>query len=194
MCGWPSAAPAMFLFLLFLTIGTKQIESLLVYDRQTLLFFRRNVMDLGAFDQGGQYTFPLLLAGIPPHLYRDSALPSRRKLSRRRGKRGGRLVKLKLWLTCSSSIYRTGRLGLLPVSAAIWLNCYLPTVLTLTPCGRRAVEEERRQFIKTTLNVSSAPSHPQFPALKCLYLRWVVPTRCCALSFTDPPKYTGLCE
>ena len=47
-----------------LIIGTKQIESLLVYDRQSLLFIRRNVSDLNAFDHSGQYTLPLFLAGI----------------------------------------------------------------------------------------------------------------------------------
>ena len=42
--------------LLFFIIGTKQIESLLVYDRQSLLFIRPNVSDLSTFDHGGQYT------------------------------------------------------------------------------------------------------------------------------------------
>ena len=91
------------LFLLFLTIGTRQTESLLVYDRQSLLLIRQNVAHLGAFYQDGQNTCPPFLAGLPPHLCRASALPPRRKRPRRRGSRGGRLVKLKLWLSRSSS-------------------------------------------------------------------------------------------
>ena len=59
-----------FVLLLLSIIGTKQIESLLVYDRQSLLFIRRNISDLSTFDHGGQYTSPPFLAGIPPHLYR----------------------------------------------------------------------------------------------------------------------------
>ena len=83
-------------FLLFLTIGTKQIESLLVCDRQSILFLRQNVRDLGAFVHDGQNTLPPLLAGSPPHLFRASALPFRRK---RRHRRSGRLVKPRLRLT-----------------------------------------------------------------------------------------------
>ncbi|XP_034562467.1 uncharacterized protein LOC117829052, partial [Notolabrus celidotus] len=68
---------------------------------------------LSAFDRGGRNTLPPLLAGIPPHLCRVSALPSRRRRPRRRGRRGGRLVKLKLWLSRSSSFPRAGY-GLFP--------------------------------------------------------------------------------
>ncbi|XP_076597184.1 uncharacterized protein LOC143326976 [Chaetodon auriga] len=100
-------------FLLFLSIGTKQIESLLVYDRQSLLFLGQNVRDVDAFNHGGQNTVPPLLAAIPRHLYRASALRSRRKRPRRRGRRGGRLVRLKLQLACPSSISRT-EYGLFP--------------------------------------------------------------------------------
>ncbi|XP_042349769.1 uncharacterized protein LOC121948439 [Plectropomus leopardus] len=70
-------------------------------------FFQDIVRDLGVFDQGGQNTLPPLLAWILPHLYRASALPSWRKRPRPcpRGRRGGRLVKRKLWLSRSSSIF-----------------------------------------------------------------------------------------
>ena len=100
-------------FLLFLTIGTKQIESLLVCDRQSILFLRQNVRDLGAFVHDGQNTLPPLLAGSPPHLFRASALPLWRKRRRRCGRCGSRLVKLRLQLMRSSSISRKG-LGLFP--------------------------------------------------------------------------------
>lgn len=103
-------------FLLFLIIGTKQIESLLVYDRQSLLFLRQRIGNFTAFNHNGRNTLPPLLAGIPPHLYWASALPSRRKRPRRRGSRSGRLVKLKLWLSRSSSISRTGHGLLYPLT------------------------------------------------------------------------------
>ncbi|TKS90634.1 hypothetical protein D9C73_024767 [Collichthys lucidus] len=73
-----------------------QIKSLLVYDRQFLLDLRHNVRTLDAFEHGGQKTVP------PTHLFRALALPPRQK--RLRGKRGGRLVKLKAWLAGSSTI------------------------------------------------------------------------------------------
>lgn len=99
-------------FLLFLTFSTKQIESLLVYDRQSLFFLRQRIGNFTAFNHDGRNTLPPLQVGIPPHLYWASALPSRRKGPRRCGSRSGRLVKLKLWLSRSSSISRTGH-GLL---------------------------------------------------------------------------------
>ncbi|KAL6484014.1 hypothetical protein MHYP_G00088870 [Metynnis hypsauchen] len=81
------------------------------YDRQFLLDLRHSVSDLAVFNHGGQNTLPPLLSGIPTHLY--SASTSQRKLRRRRGKRSGRLVKLKVCLARSSSIPRTGH-GLSP--------------------------------------------------------------------------------
>ncbi|TKS65252.1 RNA-directed DNA polymerase from mobile element jockey [Collichthys lucidus] len=99
-------------FLVFSTLVITQIKSLLVYDRQFLLDIRHNVRTLDAFKHGEQKTVPPLLAGIPTHLCRALALPPRRKRLRRRGKRGGRLVKLKAWLAGSSTISRT-ELGLI---------------------------------------------------------------------------------
>ena len=94
-------------FLLSLTLGSVQVKSLLVYDRQLLLSLRPNVTDTGAYNQGGQKTVPPLLSDVPTHLYRAVGPPPRRKRLRRRGKRGGRLVKLKIHLAGSSSISRT---------------------------------------------------------------------------------------
>nr|XP_010786909.1 PREDICTED: uncharacterized protein LOC104960527 [Notothenia coriiceps] len=102
-----------------------EIESLLVYDRQYLLDLRHNVRFLDAFEHGGQKTVPPLLAGIPTHLCRALALPPRRKRLRRRGKRGGRLVKLKTWLAGSSSISRTG-LGL--IHPFVVTQCFLDPI------------------------------------------------------------------
>ncbi|XP_049924017.1 LOW QUALITY PROTEIN: uncharacterized protein LOC126404683 [Epinephelus moara] len=100
--------PLWLAFLLFVILGTVQIESLLVYDHQSILDLRHNVRDLSIFDHGGQKTLPPLLSEILTHLYRASALPPRQKRLRRRGKRGGRLVKLKVCLARSSSISRSG--------------------------------------------------------------------------------------
>ena len=96
------------MFLLFITFGTNQVASLLVYDCQALLDLRNNLGELCAFKHSGQKTVPPLLAGIPTYLCRASAPPPRRKCPRHRGKRGGQLVKLKVWLAQSSSISRKG--------------------------------------------------------------------------------------
>ena len=96
------------MFLLFITLGTNQIESLLVYDRQALLDLRHNLGELCVFKHSGQKTVPPLLAGIPTHLCQASAPPPRRKCPHRRGKCGGQLLKLKNWLAQSSSISQTG--------------------------------------------------------------------------------------
>ncbi|KAL6464601.1 hypothetical protein MHYP_G00269180 [Metynnis hypsauchen] len=95
-------------WLVLLSFGTSHIRSLLVYDRQFLLDLRHSVSDLAVFNHGGQNTLPPLLSGIPTHLYRASASTSQRKRRRRRGKRSGRLVKLKVCLARSWSISRTG--------------------------------------------------------------------------------------
>ena len=47
------------------------------------------------------------------------------------------------------------------------------------------MEEEWPLFIRMILNVSSTLSHPHFPPLKQMYLRWVAPTQCCVPSSTD---------
>ncbi|KAL6461579.1 hypothetical protein MHYP_G00297230 [Metynnis hypsauchen] len=100
-------------WLVLLSFGTSHIKSLLVYDRQFLLDLRHSVSDLAVFNHDGQNTLPPLLSGIPTHLYRAWASTSQRKRRRRRGKRSGRLVKLKVCLARSSSISRTGH-GLSP--------------------------------------------------------------------------------
>lgn len=119
------------LFLLFLITGAEQTESLLVYDRQFLLSLRSEVRDLGTLDRDDQNTLPPLLARIPSHLLRLPALPSRRRRLRRRGKRGGLLVRLKLQLSCSSFISRAS-FGLLPPLTVPW-RFLDPTGIGLVP-------------------------------------------------------------
>ncbi|KAL7866039.1 hypothetical protein SRHO_G00112860 [Serrasalmus rhombeus] len=97
-----------FVFLLLLSVGFSQSNSLLVYDRKSLLDIKNVVTNLGACDCNGQKTRSTLLSGIPSHLCRALAQASCRK-RRRRGTRSGRLVKLKLCLSGSSSSRRMNR-------------------------------------------------------------------------------------
>lgn len=88
--------PAVLMFMLILTIVPSNINSLLRYDRQVLL---RIKLSLVKFDLNGHKTPPPpLLSDVPAHLLRaEVSLPCRRRC-RRRGKRGGSLVKIKTYL------------------------------------------------------------------------------------------------
>ena len=83
------------LFLLLLTL-VHNINALLVYDRQTLLDLRNAAINLKKSDycEGGT-PFP---PDLPADLRRTLAPLPRRRRYRRRGKRSGYLVKLRLGL------------------------------------------------------------------------------------------------
>ncbi|KAL3965749.1 hypothetical protein ACER0C_031816 [Sarotherodon galilaeus] len=90
VCGSPSvSSPAV-------------VNPLLMYNRQTLLDLRLVASDLTNTTYTGHKTLPPFLAGIPANLCRTLAPASRRKRFRRRGKRSGLLVKLKVYLVRSS--------------------------------------------------------------------------------------------
>lgn len=103
--GTPSIA-LYFVFLLFLCV-IQNVKSLLVYDHQTLLELRWFAGKLGQYHHEGQDSLPPFLSGIPAFLYRPPGPPHWRKRHRRRGKRGGRLVKLKVYLARSSRAFLT---------------------------------------------------------------------------------------
>ncbi len=102
MCSLYMALQALCGFVLFVSLAVQNVESLLVYDRQTLLNFRHSAKDLVKFDYAGQKTLPPLLSGIPAYLCRLPVTHPRRKHHRRRGKRGGQLVRVKTGLALSS--------------------------------------------------------------------------------------------
>ena len=85
-------------FLLFVILVAQTVNTLLVYDRQTLLDLRISAKNLINFDYYGQKTLPPFLLDIPTHLCRTPALPPRQKRHRRRGKRSGCLVRLRTGL------------------------------------------------------------------------------------------------
>lgn len=58
------------LFVLLLAVGTRQTESLLVYDHQTLLDIQFKVGDVCIWNGDGRKTAPPVLSGIPAHLFR----------------------------------------------------------------------------------------------------------------------------
>lgn len=99
--------PLLCVFLMFLSLFTSKIESLLVYDRQSLLDLQQNFRYLSAFYRGEKKILPPHLSEIPTHLLRVSALPCRRKRFRRRGKRSGRMVKMRIYLAHSTYGSRT---------------------------------------------------------------------------------------
>lgn len=83
---------------------TLNVNSLLVYDRQTLLDLRPlSVNLLKPRYIPGQRVCPPLLSGIPPYLLRGAVAPLRRTRRRRRGKRSGRLVRLRACFAASST-------------------------------------------------------------------------------------------
>ncbi|KAL1256516.1 hypothetical protein QQF64_012061 [Cirrhinus molitorella] len=65
---------------------------------KTLLDLRSSTKEFVKFDYGGQKTLPPVLLGIPSYLCRYPGLHPRRKRHRRRGKRSGRLVRMKACL------------------------------------------------------------------------------------------------
>lgn len=95
-------------FLLFLSLIVPSANSLLVYDRQTLLNIRYLCEYRERVSEDGQKTFyssPLL--NIPAYLHR-LPIPSTRRRRRYRGRRSGRLLKLKASLACSTVAGYTG--------------------------------------------------------------------------------------
>ncbi|XP_055512319.1 uncharacterized protein LOC129709775 [Leucoraja erinacea] len=127
------------------SILTLDVDSLLVYDRQTLL-------DLCSVDLagGGRGTLPPLLARAPVRLCLVLAPLPRRKRKRRRGKRGGRLVRLKACLASLpvSSWTGIGRSLILPRRSLDPDGCcLLPAVgpeELLLPCGPSSPRPRRR--------------------------------------------------
>ncbi|GAA6086568.1 uncharacterized protein LOC116976515 [Tachysurus ichikawai] len=86
------------IFLLFVSFIVQNVNTLLVYDRQTLLDLRVRAKGFVKFDYGGHKTLPPLLSGIPAYLCRVPASYSRGKRYRRRGKHSGRMVRVKAFL------------------------------------------------------------------------------------------------
>uniref|UniRef100_A0A3P9MP71 Reverse transcriptase domain-containing protein n=1 Tax=Oryzias latipes TaxID=8090 RepID=A0A3P9MP71_ORYLA len=95
------SAVFLFVYVLLLTTVIKNINSLLVYDRQTLLDLSFFPPKLVQFRHDGQETPHPLLSEVPVYLCHTSVTFQRRKRRRRRyrGKRGGKLANLKRMLT-----------------------------------------------------------------------------------------------
>ena len=82
-------------FLLFLTLVAHTVNTLLVYDRQTLLDLRVTAKNPVKFGYYRSKTDPHFLSDIPTYLRRNLAPSPRRKQHRRQGKRSGCLVRLR---------------------------------------------------------------------------------------------------
>lgn len=100
-------------FVLFLSTICKNVDSLLVYDRQTLLNIRSATNDLVNYDRSEQRTSLPFASTIPFYLWRAPVPLFWRRRYRRRGKCRGLLVKIKRHLVnCLSgesgeSLYHT---------------------------------------------------------------------------------------
>lgn len=88
-------------FLLLVTLVIHTVNTLLVYDRQTLLDLRISAKNLVNFDSYGQKTLPPFLSDFPSYLCHTPVPLPRRKCHRRRGKRSGCLVRLRAGLVRS---------------------------------------------------------------------------------------------
>ncbi len=110
VCGRRPPLPVLFGIVLVLSVVTENVNSLLAYDRQTLLDIRLASQDLITFPKHRTFPRPLLLANIPQHLYTVPPPRRRQHKTRSRGKRGGRLMKHKatLGLSCSPKLVGNG--------------------------------------------------------------------------------------
>uniref|UniRef100_A0A1A8AHR4 Endonuclease/exonuclease/phosphatase domain-containing protein n=1 Tax=Nothobranchius furzeri TaxID=105023 RepID=A0A1A8AHR4_NOTFU len=86
----------LFLILLFLSVFIFDANSLLIYERQQLLDLKISAKTISGSYKDGQKVLPPFLASVPPYLCRVPAPPPWRRRQRRRGKRGGKLAKMKL--------------------------------------------------------------------------------------------------
>ncbi|ROL45339.1 hypothetical protein DPX16_3671 [Anabarilius grahami] len=93
-------------FIISVFLSVSNCYSPLVYDRQLLLDIRDTFMatynsELGSSVAGSQSCFPNLVLDIPDYLRRWPHDVSRKKRCRRRGKRGGAAVNLKMEFSAS---------------------------------------------------------------------------------------------
>lgn len=91
--------PALFVFvllLLLITCSTQHVSSMFIYDRTQLLKIQATVEAAFKNDfKGSGFIPPHLLENVPVYLCRSSPGVHRRRRGRKRGKRGGIIVKLK---------------------------------------------------------------------------------------------------
>lgn len=106
--------PTLCLFLLLLSLVLPNVNSLLVYDRRTLLDLNISAKDLAKYDCNGHKTLPSVLLEIPVYLRRASVPLPWPKCHCRPGKRRGYLVQLKAGLVRSSVPPQTGY-GVVPL-------------------------------------------------------------------------------
>lgn len=90
------------MFFLYLLSVVRSVSPLLVYDRLTLLNIRKSLEKLPICGFAGHSKrLPPYLESIPPYLWRPSCWLPRNSRRRKRGKRGGVLIKLKMSLASS---------------------------------------------------------------------------------------------
>ncbi|KAI2646105.1 RNA-directed DNA polymerase from mobile element jockey [Labeo rohita] len=96
----------LFAIALFICICCCDVSALLGYDHQTLYNIRASEDTLaGRYELGNQTTsLPPFLADIPAFLHRSPCIIPRKKRWRRRGKRGGVLVRFKAYLASTMSV------------------------------------------------------------------------------------------
>ena len=128
------------MFLLLVTLVSHTVNTLLVYDRQTLLDLRISAKNLVHFDSYGQKTLPSFLSEFPSYICRTPASPALQKRPRRQGKRSGCLVRLRAGLVhfdqrgygAAPHLCISGR-SLDPVTA--WLLPVVGSYGMFQPCG-----------------------------------------------------------
>lgn len=97
---------SLLLIIVFLLFVIHDVSSLFVYNRLMLLKIRDTVNNLPQCAKNGHSnTPPPLIASVPACLWRPVCTLSHNKRRRRRGKRGGLLVKLKAYLASSRVDY-----------------------------------------------------------------------------------------
>lgn len=123
-------------FVLFVSLFAQNVNSLIAYDRQTLLD-----LQLYAEDPTQRGTLPPLLVRIPAHLCLAPALPLRRKRTHCWGKHSGRMVRLNASLAgiSSASWTKDGAVPTLIIRSLDPVNAWLIPVVgpdeVFQPCG-----------------------------------------------------------
>ncbi|KAK7884422.1 hypothetical protein WMY93_027545 [Mugilogobius chulae] len=129
----PALFKLLFAIVLF-CLWSQDISGLLIYDRQTLLDFKRSheVFLQHKFDDSSS-KLPPHLASVPAYLLRSPVLSCRKKRPRRRGRRGGTRVRVRaFWkANCGMAISATGFRGL---NGLRWIQPVAPVRL---PTGLR---------------------------------------------------------
>ncbi len=156
----------LFAIVLFICICCRDVSASLVYDRQTFYNIRASVDTLsGRYGLGNHQTtgLPPYLADIPAFLRRPPCVIPRKKRWRRRGKRGGVLVRFKAYL---ASVSRDG--CYIPAACRGWCQSpwrwWVAAPLPVASSDATAAVRVHLAAAQRSLEMRGRWLHPVFPS------------------------------